>query len=89
MTIFLLQKDALLPLHTYVHCFADLPQPAVEDTAAIARWRLFQQLRPMMHGEHHLEEIAWQEGVDRATLMDMLRTFDNDCLACCVTPLAS
>lgn len=87
MTIYLLQRDVLAPLHTFVHCFADPPMPAAgADTIAMARWRLLQQLRPMLNGEHHLEEIAWQEGIDRATLGDMLQAYEKDYLTCIVTP---
>ena len=39
MTIFLLQRDALHTLHTYVHCFADPPPPAPDDTIGVSRWR--------------------------------------------------
>ncbi|KAL1523012.1 hypothetical protein AB1Y20_017974 [Prymnesium parvum] len=89
MTIFLLQRNALTPLHTYVHCFGEPPRPPPEaDTVELGRWRMFQQLRPMLNGEHHLEEIAWQEGADRAALADMLRAFENDYLTCIVTPHA-
>ena len=88
MTIFLLQRDALTPLHTQVHCFAEPPPPADADAIEVARWRLLQQVRPMLNGEHHLEEIAWQEGIERAALADMLRAYETDYLTCFMTPHA-
>ena len=77
-TVFLLQRRALVALHTYVHCVAGAAA-AVEPVAAAARARrqLFQQVRPMFSGEHHLEEIAWQEGIAADTLRDLLAAYDE------------
>ena len=77
-TVFLLQRRALVALHTYVHCVAE-PLPPSEPVAAAARarWQLFQQVRPMFSGEHHLEEIAWQEGIAADTLRDLLAAYDE------------
>lgn len=87
MTIFLLQHSVLQPLHTFVHCFAEPPPPSdPHDETEAGRHRLLQQLRPMLHGEHHLEEILWQEDLDRPALLDMLQAYDGKCLTCFVTP---
>jgi hypothetical protein len=85
MTIALLQRDALHTLHTYVHCVAEPPSPdANSDDAAISRWRLYRRLRPMFHGEHHLEEIVWQEKLPRESLDDLLDAY-KQYLVTCVT----
>ena len=31
----------------------------------------------MFSGEHHLEEIAWQEGIAADTLRDLLAAYDE------------
>ena len=77
-TVFLLQRRALVTLHTYVHCIAEpLPPSEPASAAALAQWQLFQQLRPMFSGEHHLEEIAWQEGVAADPLHELLVAYDE------------
>lgn len=90
MTLHLLQCDALRQLHTYVHCVGEPPVPLDADRsatadAARARWRLFRRLRPMMFGEHHLEEMMWQERLSRDVLSDLLRSYE-EYLVCVVTP---
>ncbi|KOO31229.1 hypothetical protein Ctob_005470 [Chrysochromulina tobinii] len=91
MTLYLLQQDALRELHTYVHCVGEPSPPDEADRsaageAARARWRLFRRLRPMFHGEHHLEEIMWQERLSRDVLMDLLQAYE-ELLVCVVTHL--
>jgi len=36
-----------------------------------------QQLRPMLHGEHSLEELSWHEGVPRRALLQMVAAFPD------------
>jgi hypothetical protein len=43
----------------------------------MARWRLFRRLRPMLYGEHHLEEIMWQERLSRDVLEELLKAYDR------------
>ena len=50
-----------------------------------ARWRRYQQCRPMFHGQHSLEEIAWHEGIERPVLAELLEYYGAH-LACIVTP---
>ena len=84
MTLYLLQTHTLFQLHTYVHCVCEPPPPTADDSdraapaeVARARWRLFRRLQPMFHGEHHLEEIMWQERLSREVLNDLLRAYDD------------
>ena len=89
MTLFLLQREALRQLHTYVHCVGEPTPPGETDRsatadAARARWRLFRRLRPMLHGEHHVDEILWKERLSRDVLADLLRAY-SDWLVCVVT----
>ena len=91
MTLYLLQQDTLRELHTYVHCVGEPTPPNDADRsaageAARARWRLFRRLRPMFHGEHHLEEIMWQERLSRDVLADLLQAYE-ELLVCVVTHL--
>eukprot|EP00967_Tisochrysis_lutea_P044902 scaffold54486_cov31-Tisochrysis_lutea.AAC.2 len=41
----------------------------------LARWRLFQQLRPMLHGDHSIEEIAWHEGIPRKAIEEIVGAY--------------
>lgn len=78
MTIYLLRTHTLRPLHKFVHCLEEPPDPgegADEDTAA--RWHLFRRLRPMFYGEHHFEEITWQERISRDVLTDLLKYYEE------------
>ena len=61
MTIALLKSGALEQVHTYIHCVAPPPEPpeplspsAAADGhdggPALARWRLFRRLWPLLHG---------------------------------------
>ena len=71
------RRRMLQTLHTYVYCVREPPPPAAGTTAdAVARWQLFMQLRPMLFGEHHLDEIAWQGAIDRAALADLLQAYE-------------
>ena len=87
MSITLLQCDVLRPLLTYVHCVSEPPQPLPSSSQAefardVARWRLFRRLKPMLHGEHHLEEIMWQERLSREALDDLLQAYSQHLVAC-------
>ena len=42
---------------------------------AMARWILFKRLRPMLHGEHHVEEILWEERLTRNVLDDLIQAY--------------
>jgi hypothetical protein len=66
-------------LHTFVHCVSEPPPPDASsaDGVETARWRLFRRLRPMLHGEHHLEEIMWQERLSRDVLEDLLEAYSE------------
>jgi hypothetical protein len=44
-------------------------------SAAMARWLLFRQLRPMLNGEHSVEEMAWHEGVPRKAIEEMVGAY--------------
>lgn len=80
ITIALLKYDVLRQLHTYVYLVSEPPEPpasAAEDDPALARWRLLRRLRPMLHGEHQIEEIVWQERVSRDAIEDMLHAYDE------------
>ena len=88
LTIALLQSKSLVALHTYVHCVSEPPEPppaAEGDRAAAAaqqRYRLYRRLRPMLHGEHHLEEILWQERLGREVLDELLSAFEEHLITC-------
>lgn len=43
--------------------------------AAVAHWLLFRQLRPMLNGEHSVEEMAWHEAVPRKAIEEMLEAY--------------
>lgn len=78
MTTALLCDHVLQSLHTYVLVVEEPPTPPPEASDVdTARWRLYRRLRPMLHGEHHLEEIVWQERLARDTLHDLLRAYDS------------
>jgi len=84
MTLYLLQREVIHQLHTYTcaYCFAEPRAPNDADRSAAAeaarsRCRLFRRLRPLFHGEHHLEEIMWQERLSRDVVADLLRTYDE------------
>jgi hypothetical protein len=56
----------------------ELVSAGVEDggrSAAVARWLLFRQLRPMLNGEHSVEEMAWHEAVPRKAIEEMLDAY--------------
>ena len=55
----------------------DLPcHHSVAPEADLARWRLYRRLRPMFYGEHHLEEILWQERLSREVLRELLAAYE-------------
>ena len=82
ITIALMRCGALRALHTYVHCVREPPPPTEEDltsplgATAVARWRLFRRLRPMLYGEHHLTEIMWHERLSRDVLDDLFGAYE-------------
>jgi len=39
----------------------------------------------MMHGEHHLEEIMWQERIGREALADLLEAYEPSYLVAVVS----
>lgn len=76
---FLLRRRALISLHSTVLELSPPPPPpptAPADAAAAARWRRYQQCRPMFHGQHTLEEVAWYEGLERPVLSEMLDVYE-------------
>ena len=76
MTTALLCDGALQSLHTYVHLVAEPPRPpANAPEVDIARYRLYRNLRPMLHGQHHLEEMMWHEKLGRERVHDLLEAY--------------
>ena len=91
MALHLLRYNALEQLHTYVHCVSEPDEPPAtspSSDSSIARMQLFRRLRPMFYGEHHLEEIMWQERLGREQIEDLLEAYEEH-LVSCVTPEAS
>ena len=65
-----------------MHCCGEPAEPSADDRSAVgeadrARWRLFRRLRPLFYGEHHFEEILWQERLSRDALADLLRAYEE------------
>ena len=82
----LLRCRALESLHTYVLAVAEPPEPPSDaPDADKARYFLYRRLKPMLHGEHHLEEIMWQERIGREVLSDLLEQYEEYLIAM-VTP---
>ena len=80
ITIALLKYDVLRQLHTYVYLVSEPPEPPASAAETIRRsrgGRLLRRLRPMLHGEHQIEEIVWQERVSRDAIEDMLHAYDE------------
>ena len=48
---------------------------------SLSLWRLYRRLRPMLYGEHHLEEIMWQERLSRDVLDELLKAYDRHLVA--------
>jgi len=75
-TVFLWQRRVIHQLQTCLLAVAEVARPAVEPERLVA-WQLMQQLRPMLHGEHSLEELSWHEGVPRRALLQMVAAFPD------------
>jgi len=88
VTLFLWRRQLLQQLQTCIYCISSPPQPVGDDDQAQVRWRLFQQIRPMLYGEHAVEEISWLEGIDRTVLNELLHEYAAH-VVCTVTPALS
>ena len=87
MTTALLRDEALHSLHTYIHALdPEPPEPlATAPEAERARYKLYRRLKPMLHGEHHVEEIMWQERLGREVLNELVSAY-SESLVAVVTP---
>ena len=92
MIVFLWQRRAIQQLQTRFFLIHEpLMLSAVggaDDGGAdpgIARRRLLRNLRPMLGGEHTLEEIAWHENLERGEVEALLSHFGS-CVLRIVSP---
>jgi len=80
-TVFLWQKRAIQQLCVTLLCAGEPPPPPpLASAAEQARWRLLRQLRPMLFGEHSVEELVWHEGVSRRAIDELVRAYPSHLL---------
>ena len=78
MTTALLRDGVLTSLHKYVHVVGEPPSPPADAPDVDHwRWRLYKRLRPMLYGEHHFDEIMWQERLGREALHELLAAYEQ------------
>jgi len=83
---FLLQRGYLEQLHSYIYCVSEPPPPpSGAPPRSLALWRLFWQLRPLLYGEHPIEEIVWQAEIERDAVAELIDAYEEH-LVCVVMP---
>ena len=73
-------------LHSYIYCVSEPPPPpSGAPPRSLALWRLFWQLRPLLYGEHPIEEIVWQAEIERDAVAELIDAYEEH-LVCVVMP---